>query len=230
MMKKSVVAIMAAIVACMAGTAAADVVCPDSSYVVVTFNTSFTGTWNNGSDYDYVTIAPNGLGETFVNASGLNLAPPDIDIRVYVKNCNGDPLVGIPAQEIVLYNSSLCICPGGNASDAGGTDINGCATFTGSIAGGGCGQGLDAYVDGVPLTRVSVNGGAIQGGGAPVNINSTDTGLASPCFTDSSDLTAFAAVLGNVPMYTICLDFNETGAIDSSDLAFFSGVLGAACQ
>jgi len=215
MMKKSVVAIMAAIVACMAGTAAADVVCPDSSYAVVTFNASYTGSWNNGADYDYVTIAPNGLGETFINASGQNNVLPDIEIRVYLKNCNGDPLVGVPAQEIVLYNSGLCICPGGNISDAG-TDINGCATFTGSIAGGGCVQGLDVYADGVPIDTI------------PVNINSTDTGLASPCFTDSSDLTAFAGKLGGA--HDICFDYNETGAVDSGDVAFFAGVLGAACQ
>lgn len=216
MMKKSVVAIMAAIVACMAGTAAADVVCPDSSYAVVTFNASYTGSWNNGADYDYVTIAPNGLGETFVNASGQNNVLPDIEIRVYLKNCNGDPLVGVPAQEIVLFNSGLCICPGGNTSDAGGTDVNGCATFTGSIAGGGCVQGLDVYADGVPIDAIAVN------------INSTDTGLASPCFTDSSDLTAFAGKLGGA--HDICFDYNETGAVDSGDVAFFAGILGAACQ
>lgn len=215
MMKKSVVAIMAAIVACMAGTAAADVVCPDSSYCVVTFNASYSGSWNNGADYDYVTIAPNGLGETFANASGAGNVLNDIDIQVYLKNCNGDPLVGIPAQEIVLFNSGLCICPGGNTSDAG-TDINGCATFTGSIAGGGCVQGLDVFADGVPICTMAVN------------VNSTDTGLASPCFVDSGDLAAFAGKLGGA--HHICFDFNETGAIDSGDLAFFAGVLGAACQ
>ena len=215
MMKKSVVAIMAAIVACMAGTAAADVVCPDSSYATVTFNASYTGSWNLGANYDYVTIAPSGLGETFANASGQGNASLDIDIRVYLKNCNGDSLVGVPTQEIVLFNSGLCICPGGNSSDAG-TDLNGCATFTGSIAGGGCVQGLDVFADGVPIASI------------PVNINSTDTGLASPCFTDSGDLAAFAGKLGGT--HDICFDYNETGAIDSGDLAFFAGVLGAACQ
>jgi hypothetical protein len=215
MMKKSVVAIMAAIVACMAGTAAADVVCPDSSYATVTFNAQYTGSWNNGADYDYVTIAPNGLGETFVNASGQNNVADDIEIRVYLKNCNGDPLVGVPAQEIVLFNSGLCICPGGNISDAG-TDINGCATFTGTIAGGGCVQGLDVYADGVPIDTI------------PVNINSTDTGLASPCFTDSSDLTAFATKIGGA--HDICFDYNESGFVDSGDVSYFATVIGAACQ
>jgi hypothetical protein len=215
MMKKSVVAIMAAIVACMAGTAAADVVCPDSSYATVTFNAQYTGSWNNGNDYDYVTIAPNGLGETFVNASGQNNVADDIEIKVYLKNCNGDPLVGVPAQEIVLFNSGLCICPGGNISDAG-TDINGMATFTGTIAGGGCVQGLDVYADGVPIGSIAVN------------INSTDTGLASPCFTDSSDLTAFATKIGGA--HDICFDYNESGFVDSGDVSYFATVIGAACQ
>jgi hypothetical protein len=184
---------------------------------VVIFRENFSGTWSNGNDYDYVTIAPNGLGETFANASGLNNALPDIEIRVYLKNCNGVPLVGVPAQEIVLFNSGLCICPGGNSADAGGTDINGCATFSGSISGGGCVQGLDVYADGVPIDAIAVN------------INSTDTGLASPCFTDSADLVALATKIAPAP-HDICFDYNEDGGVNSSDLAFFAGVIGAACQ
>lgn len=212
MLKKSVVAIMAALLAaCVAGPAAADLVCPDSSYCVVTFSNTYSGNWNTGLPYDYVTIAPDGNGET--------LAGMGIEIRVYLKNCQGDPLVGVPAQEIVAFNSALAICPGGNISDAG-TDANGCATFTGSFDGGGCAQGLDIFADGVFICTVAVN------------INSTDRALSSPLFTDSSDLAALAGVLGVIGGHDICFDYNESGppTIDSSDLAFFAGILGAACQ
>jgi hypothetical protein len=211
---------MAGIVAAMlAGPASADLVCPDSSYCVVTFSNTFGGAWNNGADYDIVTINPDGQGETF--------AATGISISVYLKNCAGEPLVGIPTQEIVLFNSALCICPGGNISDAG-TDANGCATFTGTISGGGCtldpvsgaGGGLDVFADGVFVCTIDVD------------INSPDTGLASPCFTDASDLGDFASRLGVGANYSICSDYNESGppTIDASDLGFFASALGASCQ
>ena len=73
---------------------------------------------------------------------------PDVEIRVYLRNCAGIPLVGVPAQEIVLYRSSLCLCPGGNIADAA-TDVNGCTTFTGTIRGGGCTPTLDLFAGGV---------------------------------------------------------------------------------
>lgn len=212
MLRKSVVALMAGIVAAMvAGPAAADLVCPDSSYCVVTFSATYSGNWNNGANYDYVTINPDGQGETF--------AATGISISVYLKNCAGEPLIGVPNQEILLFNSGLCICPGGNISDAG-TDANGCATFTGTIAGGGCVQGLDVFADGVFICTINVN------------INSPDTGLASPCFTDASDLGDFASRLGVPANYTICSDYNESGppTIDASDLGFFAAALGASCQ
>src|SRR5512143_1294054 len=62
MLKKSLV--VALVAACYVGTAAADIVCPDSSYCVVNFATT----------KNRVTIAPNGAGETFaVLADGVAL-------------------------------------------------------------------------------------------------------------------------------------------------------------
>ncbi len=200
MLKKSLV--VALVLAAFVGTAAADIVCPDSSRATATFATS----------KNRVTVAPNGAGETF---SGTG-----ITIDVYLKNCNGGPLVGVPAQEIVLYNSGLCICPGGNIADAA-TDINGHTTFTGTMRAGGCVENLQVYADGVAI-------------GIPLQVktNSPDAPPASPCAVDASDLSALASRLGNSAQYTICFDLNESGppTIDASDLSFFASLLGAQCQ
>lgn len=198
MLKKSLV--VALVAACFVGTAAADIVCPDSSYCVV-----------NITSKDRVTIAPNGAGETFAGTG--------ITIDVYLKNCNGAPLVGVPRQEIVIYNSGLCICPGGNVADAA-TDVNGMASFSGTIRGGGCVENLTIFADGVAICTI------------PVKTNSPDHVPASPCAVDASDLGALAARLGNPLQYNICFDYNESGppTIDASDLAFFASLLGASCQ
>jgi hypothetical protein len=199
MLKKSLV--VALVAACFVGTAAADIVCPDSSYCTVSFATT----------KDRVTIAPNGAGETFAGTG--------ITIQVYLKNCNGAPLVGVPRQEVVIYNSGLCICPGGNVADAA-TDVNGMTTFSGTIRGGGCVENLTIFADGVAICTIAVK------------TNSPDHVPASPCAVDASDLGALASRLGNAAQYNICFDYNESGGptIDASDLAFFASLLGAGCQ
>ena len=227
MLRKSVVMLMTALVAaCLAGTAAADVVCADSSYCEVEFNLTFSGTYQPGTNYDYVTVSPTGAGQTFANPTGTGAGGPvAIEIRVYVRNCQGDPLQGISASEVVLYNSGLCICPGGNGADAA-TDVNGLATFTGSMAAGGCAATLDIYADGIFICTI------------PVGVNSTDAGFATPCTTDAGDISALAQKLGRSvgspgicpACYDICQDFTENGAIDAGEIAFLAANLGAACQ
>jgi hypothetical protein len=212
----------------LAGQAAADIVDPDSSYCEVTFNRTYpTGSQFVGQPYDYVTIAPDAAGETFFNVNGVNEPDglADIDIRVYLRNSLGAPLIGVPAQEIVVFSSQLCICPGGNISDAG-TDAAGMAQFTGTLAAGGCVTALDVYADGVYIC--TLNSAARN-----VKTNSPDYAHqgTSPCFADASDLGFFATVLGKTATGNICSDFNELGqTVDASDLAFFASFLGAACQ
>jgi len=204
MFKKSlVVTLVALMAASFVGTAMADIVCPDSSYCTVTFTNPAK---------NRVTIAPNGAGETFAGTG--------ITIRVFLKNCNGAPLVGVPAQEVVIFNSALCICPGGNIADAA-TDANGSTTFSGTIRGGGCVESLSIFADGVGICTRN-----------DLKTNSPDHVPASPCFVDAGDLAGLAAVLGSIPGYTICKDYNESGppTVDASDLAFFASLLGAACQ
>src|SRR5215510_7306511 len=99
------------VLACSAGRATADIVCPDSSYCTVSFATT----------KDRITIVPDGRGDTFAGTG--------ITIKVYLKNCNGAPLVGVPREEVVIYNAGLCVCTGGNVAD-GATDANGCTSFS----------------------------------------------------------------------------------------------------
>jgi hypothetical protein len=205
MLKK---ALFVALFAAMAvGTAAADIVCPDSSYTTVTFATT----------KNRVTIAPAGSA----SQGNETLLSNGITIHVYLKNCNGAPLVGVPPQEVVVYNAALCLCPGGNIADAA-TDASGHTTFTGFIRGGGCVENLTVYADGVII------------GGNPITVktNSPDAPPASPCAVDASDLAALATKLGNPAQYNICFDYNESGppTIDAGDLAFFASALGTSCN
>jgi hypothetical protein len=186
----------------LGGPAFADLVCPDSSYVTV----QFTNPARNR-----IGIIPNGLGQTFAQAG--------ITIRVFLRNCSGVPIVGVPADEVILYNSQLCICPGGNIADAD-SDANGSTTFSATLEAGGCVESLDAYADGVRIQSI------------PVKTFSPDFAPISPCFVDASDLAHLATRLGVVARYTICADMNQSGppTIDSSDLAWYASFVGSQCQ
>jgi hypothetical protein len=180
----------------------ADIVCPDSSYCAINFA---------NPTRDRITISPNRGGDTFAGAG--------ITVRVFLKNCTGAPLVGVPAQEVVIFNSALCICPGGNIADAA-TDANGMTTFSATIRGGGCVESLTIFADGVQLCNT------------PLKTNSWDW-IHSPCFVDAGDLAALSARLRSAvgqPNYNICFDWTEDGFIDSSDVASFASHLGEACQ
>ena len=199
------------VVACcptaVASRACADIVCPDSSYVTASFTKTYSGSYATGQPYDYVTISPDGNGETF---AGTGIA-----IRVYLRNCQNAPIAGIPRERILLLNPALCVCPGGNVADHD-TDANGFTEFSGTIRGGGCVNRLTVSADGVSL------------GSIPVKINSPDEWIGS-CYVDSDDVSHMGYVLHPNP-YHICFDFNESGTVDASDLAYLAWKLGAHCQ
>ena len=62
--------------------APAGIVCPDSMYCTVSFTRTYTGSYRLGEPYDYVTIAPDGSGETFA-ATGIT--------PLMVQNCTLRP-------------------------------------------------------------------------------------------------------------------------------------------
>ena len=211
----------------MAGQGRADLVCPDSSYCQVTFNRTYpSGSQFRGQPYDYVSIAPD-WSESFFNLNGVSEADglPDVDIRVYLRDCSGAPLVGVPAEEILIQSSNLCICPGGNQADAA-TDAEGCARFTGQLNAGGCSPSLEVWVGGVFVCELR------DATGRTVKVNSPDYGHVgtSPCFVDASDLALLALQLGRPAAGRICFDLQESGGnIDASDLSWWASSLGAAC-
>ena len=182
----------------------------DSIRVEVTFNGTYNGTYRPGEPYDYLTVTPDGTGET--------LADTGILVEVFAVSPQGDPYVGIPASEIVLFSPDLDFCFPLNPAD-GPTDENGYTTFTGTIGAGGCVQSLDVYIDGIFIAQI------------PININSPDFSGVSALHVDASDLAQFAQRLGDEDGWDICFDFNESGppTIDASDLAFFALHLGKAC-
>lgn len=214
-------------------SSAADIVCPDSNYCIVEIRRTYPPESQfAGQPYDYITIAPNLAGQTFfdVNVSDEGDGLADIEIRVYLRNCQGVPLGGAPAHEIVVWGPNLCICPGGNDADAA-TDVQGCTRFTGTIQGGGCEQQLAIFAEGVWICSLET------ASGRRVKVNSTDAAHrgTSPCYTDASDLATLATVLGRpanaAPPLGTCYDYNDVGTnIDASDLAYFATFLGAQCQ
>ena len=172
MLKNAVFATLFAVF--LASNAVADVVCPDSSYVEVVFNRTYPDNSQfAGQPYDYVTVRSDGSGETFANVNGIDEGDGllDIEVRVYLRDCQGEPCVGIPAEQIILFSVQLCICPGGANADAA-TDANGMATFTGTLNAGGCtftsiGR-IDVYADDMFI------GTLMDASGRTVKINSTD--------------------------------------------------------
>ena len=176
------------------------------------FSHTYSDNYRTGEPYDYLTIHPDGSGDTFADIG--------VTIRMRILSCGHctGPYAGIPATDIIAYDANLEFCQPKYA-DAD-SDADGWFSFSGTLAAGGCAQGLDIYTDGYYMATVAVN------------FNSPDTGLASPGFIDSADLTAFSRLLGDPSAWDICSDFNESGppTIDSADLAYLAGTLGAACN
>jgi hypothetical protein len=215
------------LVACGGELASADIICADSSYVVVAFNRTYpAGSQFAGQPYDRITIDPTGSTETFFDINGTAEPDglPDIAVRVFIKNCQGQPIQGLPRQQIVIFSPALCLCPSEGAD--GPTDANGSTTFTGGLQGGGVASSLDVYADGVFI-------GTLRQGGRTVKTNSPDQASSgtSPCYVDAGDLATFAFRYGQPATSYPDLDFNELDAtIDLGDLAYFFIALGGACQ
>jgi hypothetical protein len=168
--------VIAVVVACFASTAAAGIVCSDSSYVTVQYTASAR-----------LTISPGPNGET--------LEQQGITVKVYLKHCDGVPIVGVPREEIFLFSNALFNCPGGNVADAP-TDVNGATSFTGSIRSGGCTNALRVFADGVAIEQRLLPGLVPPASLVPVSTNSQDLLPASPGFVDAADLAAVAGRLG----------------------------------
>ena len=183
----------------LAGSPAAAVdVCPESCSVQVDFACTFTGDYRRGEPKDVVTITPGPGGET--------LAENGITIRVWLRDCAGRPLVGVPADSVFLSAPYVCACvPGGTAADSP-TDSLGYTTFTGALRAGGCAD---------PLYLVA---GCTIIGAVPVKTNSPDVVFAEACKVSLDESNVIRNML-NQGLYYICLDLNEDGHVDGADYA-----------
>ncbi len=186
-------------------------VCPDSSYVQVTYACTFTGSYRTHEPLDVVTVSPGRNSETF--------AGNGISIRVVLKDCQGNPVAGVPAASITLTHPELCVCPGGNIAD-GPTDAAGATTFSGILRGGGCVPNLILQVDGVDVSTV------------PVMTNTADFTFGAPCDVSADELAWFGSLMGGT--YGICYDLNEDGINDLLDWVILVnrhyGIYGTSCQ
>ncbi len=179
--------------------------------VEVQFDRRFTGSYRHGEPNNVLTILPDGTGETLSQA-GIHLR-----VRLWCSfmGTPQQPIQGMPADQMILWASGLCVGTPLQADHA--TDADGYTEFSGTMAGGGCASSLTMFVYGLAVSPP-----------IPILVNSPDTGGATPCALDASDLSALAARLGVPSRYSICSDFDESGVIDASDLSFFAAALGRA--
>ncbi len=196
------------VLASMLGTeGVAGPVCPDSSYVQVTYACTFTGSYRTHEPLDVLTVSPGGNNETF--------AQNGISIRVILKDCQGNPVAGVPAASITLTHPRMCICPGGNIADAP-TDAAGSTTFSGALRAGGCVPNLILQVDGTEVCTVPV-------------MTNTPNVPGTGCYVNADEIAYFSGHISG--SYTICLDFNEDGIIDVLDWSILvNRYYGTSCQ
>jgi hypothetical protein len=181
----------------------AEVVSPDSSYATVSLTCTFMGTYRDGEPKDVITISASQDGETLASAG--------ITIRVFLRDDRGQPAVGVPASSIQLVTQGGCTCSNGNYAD-GPSGVDGSTTFTGRIDGSGCGAAFSVRVGGLQVATV------------PVGFNSPDQTLPL-CQNDVHDNTLMAQLYGakvGDAYYSVCLDLDENGQIDLTDLSLFA--------
>ncbi len=197
-----------------ASTASAQTPCAEFSDLRLRFNCRYSGPYRSGESYDTITVTPGGNGESLADAG--------ITLDVTVRDCQGAPIAGVPAEAVVLRSASLCACAGGLIADAP-TDANGRTRFREvRLRAGGSASTLEVVADGVSLGDVSLtfNGPANRGSGPH-------------CAVDADAVTWFGATtlrseFGDL-RYSIDADLNEDDFVDLIDMALFARHLDETC-
>ncbi len=152
---------------------------------------------------------PQGDGET--------LASLGLTISLTLRNCNNEPVQGVPASDISLIGCndilSLCGGAGGAIGATAPTDANGQTTIEGAFAAGGCDNGVRVIVQGCVLGAGTCGEDCV-----PVDVRSCD--IDGDLQVDLADFALFGAGYTSPPKaYNECLDFAPSGTVDLNDFA-----------
>lgn len=152
-------------------------------------------------------ICPDGDGETLAEVGAI------IEIRIV--DPAGYPISGIPGADFWLdaCYDGLVLCYGSQSSSADlATDADGRTTISGTIAAGGCSDGLVVWVQGIPLV-----GGPSCDSPQCLAIEVRSVDITGDLVVDLLDLTRFAYSYLNAN-FEPCHDLNFDDAVDLLDL------------
>lgn len=160
---------------------------------------------------------PDGQGQPLTHAYAAGGAPVDATITATFHSPEGEPLVGIPGEDLWLASSSggLAACADGTLADAP-TDELGNAYWRQPLRAGGhtVGESLRVVAAGMMLQREL---GLIV---KSPDLDGSRTVLLS-------DIAAFTPAIGTA---TQECDFNNDGVVDLVDVARFAPALGIGCR
>jgi hypothetical protein len=195
-----------------------------------------------------VSLATSGTGTLYIapGGGGETLASVGATITVTVNATGPVPIANYPFQDIWVISVAtppadpladvggyMIQCNGGSAADAN-TDVNGQATISGTIAGGGqvYPSGTAGFTAGlrVSLAGIPVTGGA-NNGILDIAVNSPDISTRPGTLTnlkvDLGDIGPFSTDLKTV--YDFRSDYFDDGTINLADIGIFSVYIGDVC-
>jgi len=155
------------------------------------------------------------------DGTGDELGSAITSLNVYVRNSVGDPIQGLPAQDVWLGSADpldFYICASGSVAD-GPSDASGLMSISGALRIGGYTGRLSGATDGTGGIAIYVFGQAIPGSVLNLKVNSTD--LSGDGAHSLLDVTAFSDTY-NSGVYHFRADFDYNGVVNLSDWIIFT--------
>lgn len=174
---------------------------------------------NIGDSSPALFCLPNGEGNEFFNAQSIDNGDyVDATIELIVRDSYGDPVPGIPREDMWLgfFEGGIVSCSGGGTNPDGPTDINGVTYWSNPIRIGGSGAGYffvnvyDLFVPEPPLS-LWINSADMNGDGT---VNLADVGNFSGAFFGTYDFAA---------------DFFADGLLNLADVGRLAQGIGTSC-
>jgi len=142
-------------------------------------------------------------------------------ITITMRVNSGDVVPNIPASDswLIGCDDQMILWRGHQSINAdASSDENGVATLSGTLAGGGCDNGVLVVVMGEIL--IDGEGNAVC---LPINVRSPDmsgpNGARGDLLVDLVDFAVFGSAFST---YDACADFDRDGVIDLLDLSIFA--------